>query len=78
MLKAEKLSDYFISMYKKLVSENVSMTKNKNVIKNTKGGVFEKIKNIFDEDENFNKTQVAKELGISRQQVYNYLKELKK
>jgi hypothetical protein len=78
MLKAERLSNYFISMNQKIVSENIETAYTKKVLKFENGNTFEKIKAIHKKDPNFNRSTVAKELNISRVTLYKYIKELEK
>lgn len=77
ILKAEKLYKYFTSMYQKMVSTNMDNANNRNVIRSTKGDIYAKIEAIYNSNKDFNKSQVAKELNISRQLIYKYIKEIK-
>jgi hypothetical protein len=76
MLKAEKLSRYFIAMNEKMLKNNVETAFTKSILKSQNGNVADKIMAIKKKDSNFNRTTVAKELNISRVTLYKYLKEL--
>ena len=76
VLKAEKLSNYFIAMAKKIKGEsNVRNDIKYNLSKDQGKSNYEKLISIYKNDENINKTELANMLGISRQQVYNYIKK---
>src|SRR5690606_15745284 len=76
ILKAEKLSKYFIANAKKIkiVTKEVSDLK-----KSAKEGKtnFDKLRLIYEENPDFNRSQVANILGISRRQVLKLLEKLK-
>lgn len=75
VLKAEKLSKYFIATAKKVKINSVEV----NAIKSTsKKGInnLEKLKLIYEENPNFNRSQTADILGVSRQQIINLLKKI--
>jgi hypothetical protein len=76
VLKAEKLSKYFIANAKKIkiVTKEVSDLK-----KSAKEGKtnFDKLRLIYEENPDFNRSQVANILGISRQQVLRLLSKIK-
>lgn len=75
---AEKLGDYFIFMAEKIkvtATESYSM---KNVIKNEKLNNLQKVKEIMKNDKDFNKTELAELMGVSRQMIYKYIKEIEK
>lgn len=76
ILKAEKLSKYFIANAKKIkiVTKEVSDLK-----KSAKEGKtnLDKLRLIYEENPDFNRSQVANILGISRQQVLRLLSKIK-
>ena len=79
VLGAEKLSDYFISMAKKVKFNSLESKELKDYILTLKGmSIEEKIKNISETIPDFNKKELAQILNISRQTIYNQLKQLKK
>ena len=78
MLSAEKLSDYFIAMNEKMIASNLDNSEIKRIMKDSGGNIIKKLTAIMKETPNFNKTQVAKELNISRKTLYNYINEIKK
>ena len=76
ILKAEKLSKYFIAMAKKIKSESVERISIKRTVsKSIDKSNYEKFKAVYSKDENIKKPELADILGISRRQVYNYIKE---
>jgi hypothetical protein len=76
ILKAEKLSKYFIAMAKKIKINSVEVSNIKKTAKDGKSN-FEKLKLIFEENPEFNRSKTAELLGISRMQVNNLLKKIK-
>lgn len=74
VLKAEKLSKYFIAMNEKMLSTNLETAHAKRTLRKNEGTTFDKIKAIYKADKNFNKTTIARELSISRQMLYKYIK----
>ena len=77
VLKAEKLSKYFIATAKKLKLDSVSVNNLKTSIKDVKGKTkFEQFKNIVKMNTKYNKKDVAEILGVSVQMIYKYEKEL--
>lgn len=77
VLKAEKLSNFFIANAKKIKIDSIEQ----NDLKNTAGkgnSVLEKLTNIFKEDPNFNRSKTADILGVSRQYISRLLKEIEK
>ena len=78
VLKAEKLSKYFIATAKKVKVNSVEVNSIKSVInsnknKNSKEQFFE----LYKLNPDLNKKQIAESLGVSLQMIYKYLKELK-
>ncbi len=79
MLKAVKLSAYFIQMAKKVKikgkvsNEMIQSINQKNVLSD-----YEKVEKVYQKNPKFNKAELSELLGISRQTIYNYLKEIKK
>jgi hypothetical protein len=76
ILKAEKLSKYFIATAKKVKVNSVEVSNIKTTAKAGKNN-FEKLKLIYEENPDFNRSQTAELLGISRMQINNLLKKLK-
>lgn len=78
MKSAKKLIDYFINNAKK-VKLDITNTKDlKGIIETNKGkNNNELIKIFFENDPDFNKSIAAQLLGISRQQIYRIIKDLK-
>lgn len=75
VLKAEKLSKYFIATAKKVKVNSIEVNNIKNSARNGKNNL-EKLKLIYQENPNFNRSQTADLLGISRQQVLNLIKKI--
>lgn len=76
VLKAEKLSKYFVATAKKLKLNNSVISNLKTTSKSGKNN-FEKLKLIYEENPDFNRSQTAEILGISRVHVNNILKKIK-
>lgn len=75
ILKAEKLSDYFVANAKKIKIESSEIQELKTVSK--KGETkLEKFKAIYDSNKNFNRSKVSEMLGVSRQTIYSWIKQL--
>jgi hypothetical protein len=75
ILKAEKLSKYFVMNAKKIKIESSEVAELKTTMK--KGETtLDKLEAIYKNDPDFNRTKVAELLGISRQMIYKYLKQL--
>lgn len=79
ILKAEKLSKYFIAMAKKIKLNTVEVHDMKKAINNNQNKTTkEKFKAMYDANNNLNKQQAADLLGVSRQTIYNMIKDLEK
>jgi putative DNA primase/helicase len=79
MLKAEKLSKYFIQMAKKVKVNTMEHSELKTISKANTGKSSQDIFNeMYQANPNLNKKDVAELLGVSRQQIYNYIKHLDK
>lgn len=76
ILKAEKLSKYFIAMAKKIKINSVEVSNIKKTAKDGKSN-FDKLKLIYEENPDFNRSKTAELLGISRVQINNLLKKIK-
>lgn len=76
MLKAEKLSKYFVNNARKVKIDSAE-TKEIKTTMNQGKTTAEKIAFIYEQDPDFNRSKVAELLGVSRQQVYNIIKNLK-
>ena len=75
ILKAEKLSKYFIATAKKVKVNSIEVSNIKTTAK--KGNnVLEKLTLIYKENPDFNRTQIADLLGISRMQINRLLKKI--
>ena len=76
ILKAERLSKYFIAMAKKVKVDSMESQEIKKIIKKKDDLTNkEKFKQIYNHNKNFNKKQVSEQLGVSLQMIYRYIKE---
>lgn len=75
ILKAEKLSDYFVLNAKKIKLQSTEITEIKTAIKRAETPA-EKIKAIYIQDSNFNRKNVAEMLGLSRQYIQQVIKKI--
>ena len=75
ILKAEKLSDYFVMNAKKIKIEATEIREIKTAMKGAET-TFDKLLAIYKSDSNFNRTKVAEQLGVSRQQIINLIKKI--
>lgn len=77
MLKAEKLSKYFIAMAKKIKINTVEKAEINKVLElNSNKTIKEKFKILYKENPELNRTDVSETLGVSRQTIQNYIKEI--
>ena len=76
VLKAEKLSKYFVATAKKIKINAVDVSKLKNTITANKGkNEKEKLFEIWKSNKEFNRSETAELIGISRMSVNRWLKE---
>jgi Protein of unknown function (DUF3987) len=76
VLKAEKLSKYFIATAKKIKVNSVDVSKLKNTITAHKGkNEKEKLFEIWKSNEKFNRAETAELLGISKRSVFSWVKD---
>jgi hypothetical protein len=75
VIKAERLSDYFVTNAKKVKIDSAETTDIKKIIGSEKTNL-EKVKAIYEADKDFNRTKVAELIGISRRQIINIVKQL--
>ena len=79
ILKAEKLSKYFIAMAKKIKIDSLENSKIKKVLKDNDGkSNKDKFNILFKANPDLNKKEVAEQLGVSLKTVYKYIKDNKK
>lgn len=74
---AEKLGDYFIFMAEKIKVNAKEVFSMKNIVKNPKFTNQEKIDEILKHDPDFNRSQLAELLGVSRQTIHKYINQIK-
>jgi hypothetical protein len=75
MLKAEKLSKYFIAMAKKIKINSIDNNELKKVINlNQNKTIKDKILEVYKENPEFNRVELAEILGVSRKTIYKHLK----
>jgi hypothetical protein len=78
MLKAEMLSDYFISQAKKIKYDSIEKKEAKKlIIANKDKSKKEQCIEIFNANPKINKTELAEMLEVSRMQIHRYLTEVK-
>jgi len=78
IIKAEKLSKYFIAMAKKVKIDSIEVAEIRTVIKsNSNKSTKEKFQILFEANPDLNKKEVSEQLGVSLQMIYKYIKELK-
>jgi len=76
ILRAEKLSDYFVNMAKKVKIEgDESKDIEKSLKNNDNKNLPEKIIQLYNENTSVNKTKLAEKLSVSRQYVHNVIKK---
>jgi hypothetical protein len=76
MIKAEKLSNYFIAMSKKIKVNMIETGELREFVKSMKGlPNCEIVKNVFAWNPEFNRVELAEILNISRQAIYKHLKK---
>lgn len=76
VLKAEKLSKYFVTMAKKIKIDSATYLDAKNIIiKNKEKSNKEKTVEILKNNPEISKKEIAELLGVSLQMVYKYLKD---
>ena len=75
MLKAEKLSNYFVNNAKKVKIDS-SETKDLKTAMKSVDSSLDKVKVLYKSNPKFNRTKAAELIGISRQQVINIVKQL--
>lgn len=79
VLKAEKLSKYFIAMAKKIKVNTVEVSDiRKNIYQNKDKSVRDKFTALYKENPKLKKKEVADMLGVSRQTIYDFIKDLEK
>lgn len=78
ILSAEKLSDYFILMAKKIKVSSTEINTIKKQVKGNDGkSNYEIFKVLYDQNPKLNKKEVAEVLGVSRQSIYDFVKRCK-
>jgi hypothetical protein len=75
ILRAERLSEYFVNMAK-LVKQDSRAKSDLNNVAKDKSTTFEKFKAMYLADKNLNKTTVAEMLDVSRKSIYQWVKKI--
>lgn len=79
VLKAEKLSKYFIATAKKLKLNSIETLEIKNIINANKNkSKREQFEELYKINPNLNKKEVSEKLGVSLRMIYKYVNELEK
>jgi len=77
MLKAERLSKYFVAMAKKIKVNTMEVKEMKTaMIANKSLSARDKFKELYTLNPDLNKKEAAELLNVSRQQIYNFIKEM--
>jgi hypothetical protein len=77
ILKAEKLSKYFIAMAKKIKIDSIEVAEMKNVLTNNRTKTNkEKFEILFKSNPDLNKKEASEQLGVSLQMIYKYIKQI--
>jgi len=76
VLAAEKLSEYFVLMSKKIKSNSTETKGIKDVIKsNSDKSQYKQFVAVYESNKDINKTKLADVLNVSRKTLYNYIKK---
>jgi DNA-binding XRE family transcriptional regulator len=76
ILKAERLSKYFINMAKKIKIQSSEFQTMKTILKEMQGASNkEKTLAVYKINPDFNRTELAELLNVTRRTIINYLKE---
>jgi DNA-binding GntR family transcriptional regulator len=76
LLKAEKLSNYFIAMSKKIKINSLESSELSELIRSLKNEPIErKIQHIQEAIPDFNRSELAEMLNVSRTTIYKHLKK---
>lgn len=75
ILGAEKLSKYFIAMFKKVQIN--ALERNEMIKRTKKSNTRDSVRLVYEADPDFNRTQLAETLGVSRQTINNNLKAIR-
>lgn len=79
VLKAEKLSKYFVATAKKLKLNSIETLEIKNIINANKNkSKKEQFDELYKINKNLNKKEVSEKLGVSLRMIYKYVNELEK
>lgn len=77
MLKAEKLSKYFIAMAKKIKVNSIEVGEMKaSIVANKKANPRDLFKELYNSNPELNRSEAAELLGVSKRQIYNFIAEL--
>lgn len=76
ILKAERLSNYFINMAKKIKATTADLTQMKGILELAKTkSPYEKFLIVYRSNPDFNKKDLAEKLGVSRTTIYEFIKK---
>lgn len=78
VLAAEKLSDYYIFMAQKVKIGAKESSELKSIATDSRLSLGDKIKKMHELDPKFNKKEAARLLDVTRQTIYNHIKNLEK
>jgi hypothetical protein len=77
ILAAERLSDYFIRMAKKIKVTRAEVNELKSAAKGA-GSAYQRFESMYAANPKFNRKEAAEILGISRKTLYQYLEKIEK
>jgi hypothetical protein len=77
ILKAEKLSKYFIAMAKKIKIDTVEKYDIKKILElNKNKSIKEQFTELYKQNKDLNRTEVSELLGVTRNTIQRYIKDL--
>jgi hypothetical protein len=76
LVKASRLSNYFIAMNQKMILANMDSADSKKIIGAVNGSLEEKIKAIYKANPDFNRSEIAKILNVSRMTIHRVISKI--
>lgn len=77
ILKAEKLSKYFVAMAKKIKVNSIEHSEMKSIVSvNKMKSTKEQFEEMYKKNPDLKKSEAGDILGVSRRQIYHYIKEI--
>jgi len=75
ILKAEMLSNYFVNCAKKVKIDSIETSEMKTTM-SKKDTTYDKVKALYDQDKDFNRTKASEILSVSKTTIYKYLNKI--